>query len=238
VAGQEASSYLEYLPRIYRATDSRERVNFFGRYLKVFEHLLTGRRDALDVTPGVEETLGRIHRYFDPLSAPSEFVELLASWVAVRLAGEWPEAKRRRFVAEVVPLYKKRGTVEGLTNILRIYIGPDTAVEDVLPDLQTGINTVLDGEMRLGGFKPHFFVVHVALSFDSLGESPGREFVAGVEQTVKVIVDAEKPAHTYYSIAWDFPGIQIGQAGRSEVGLSSLVFRRRTGNRLLGANYG
>lgn len=73
----ELSSYLDYLPAIYREDLSADSTNFLGRFLLAFERILTGVGDPDD--PGFEEItdgipkpdgtgwrLAGLHRYFDP----------------------------------------------------------------------------------------------------------------------------------------------------------------------------
>ncbi len=146
-------------------------------------------------------------------------VSYLASWVGLSLRQNWPEDKKRRLIAEIVPLYKKRGTREGLTQILQIFTGEHVTIEDVLPEIQVGINSwILKGGLRLGGYKPHFFVVNITIDvFD-------RQFLPDLEKNIRDIIDLEKPAHTYYALSYRFPGIQVGIHQRSEVGQTTLIF--------------
>ena len=47
----------------------------------------------------------------------------LAGWVALGLRADWTEAQKRDFLANIVPLYRRRGTKENLAELLRIYTG-------------------------------------------------------------------------------------------------------------------
>ncbi len=230
----QPGTYLQYLPGIYHQTPPGKKTNFVGQFLKVFEKILSGIDDdvkAEDATGGeqeiigIEEILENIHDYFDPLFTPGpsaaepDFVSYLADWVGLTLRQNWPEDKKRRLIAEIVPLYKKRGTREGLTHILQIFVGEHVIIEDVLPEIQVGINSwILKGGLRLGGYKPHFFVVNIMI------ESFNLDFLRNIEKNIRAIIDLEKPAHTYYALSYRFPGIQVGIRQRSEVGQTTLIF--------------
>ncbi len=241
---EQTSTYLKYLPGIYQEIAAKEKVNFITQFLKVFETILSGVDDKIKVMDefgnekeviGVEQILDNIHDYFDPLYTPGlstgeqDFVSYLANWVALTLRQNWSEKRKRRLIADIVPLYKKRGTKEGLTHILQIYIGegPQVTIEDIIPEIQVGFTShIYAGVLRLGGYKPHFFAVKIVLIVEVVDIDSLREF----ENNVHDIVNFEKPAHTYYSLYYDteqtkFPGIQVGISQKSEIGLTTLIFR-------------
>src|SRR5262245_43181464 len=125
------SSYLQHLPASFRAPPAPGAAPFLGRYLKIFEALLTGRDDAKVI--GLEEILDRFVDALDPGFTPVEippnadtspkdgsspdagrldspFLTYLASWLALTLDRNWSLAKRRIWVKQIATLYQRRGT--------------------------------------------------------------------------------------------------------------------------------
>jgi phage tail-like protein len=66
----------------------------------------------------------------DPLLAPLDLVELLARWVGLPLDRNWSPAQTRRLVATAVELYRRRGTRQGLADLVRAYTGVDPVITD------------------------------------------------------------------------------------------------------------
>ncbi|HYU34425.1 MAG TPA: phage tail protein [Thermoanaerobaculia bacterium] len=210
------SSYLDDLPAIYRQESTGGRPDFLGRFLLAFEHLLTGVGDS--GRPGLEETLEGItgesgevvlagaHRYFTPgpglppeERAPAEpgrdFLEWLSGWVALTLREDWQEEERRRILAEIVPSYRKRGTRDGLRQILAAFTGvrPETiTIAEFQQPFQLGRTATVGEDTVLGGGPPHYFMVRVLL--------PGAADLARRRAILRAIIDMEKPAHTYYDL--------------------------------------
>ncbi len=110
-----ASRYLLDLPALFHDGD------FLGRYLLLFEAVwepLEARQDHLEM-------------YFDPHTCPEPFLRWLAGWLGVALQDHWPEARRRRLLAEAMDLYRWRGTRYGLTRMLEVCTGlPAEVTED------------------------------------------------------------------------------------------------------------
>ncbi|NIM16385.1 MAG: phage tail protein I [Candidatus Aminicenantes bacterium] len=192
------SSYLDYLPEIYRETE------FTGRFLKIFEKILTGIDDGIVLErPGIEQLLDNISDYFDAASTPFEFLEWLASWVALELPEDWPEEVKRNLIPEIVQLYKKRGTLEGLEAFLKIYAGPGVTINEWLRPFQIGDSSTIGESTALDGGPPDYFKVTVILP------EPDVDLKIKKEKAVRAIIDREKPAHTYYDLEVIIPTLQI-----------------------------
>lgn len=87
--------------------------------------------DGLDaVLAPVPSTIDNFWAYLDPALAPIDFVEWLAGWVGIELDQTWPEQRRRELVARAVKLYERRGTAEGLADLIELYVGVRPTVED------------------------------------------------------------------------------------------------------------
>ena len=206
------SRYLDDLPAIYRQDAAGGRPDFLGRLLLAFEHVLTGVGDPRQ--PGLEEVLDGIagadgqvvmagaHRYFVPgpdepggERAPAEFLEWLSGWVALTLREDWLEEERRRILAEIVPSYRRRGTPDGLKQVLAAFTG-------VSPNAITIVEDDLNGE------RPHSFEVRVKV--------PGSLDLARWRRVLEPILDMEKPAHTYYVL-------HLSPTATMRVGVTSTV---------------
>lgn len=205
------SGYGDLLPAWMRRDPS------LTRLLIAFEAILDGIPQPIEGVPlppepGLGAVLHRIHTYFRPgpgeaadRRAPAEFIPWLASWVACSLRDEWDDETRRRVVAQAVPLYRLRGTREGLRRMLEIYVG----LSDTVRIFE--VATIA-----------HYFQVEITL--------PQRdpEGLARTDRAVRAIIDQEKPAHTFYGLRFHFPSMQIvddPEGGRStvRVGVNTLL---------------
>jgi phage tail-like protein len=171
------------------------------------EELLDGIVDV-DGSP----VLAGSQRYFDPgpalpasQRAPSEFLDWLAGWVALSVRADWTDDEKRRFISQIVALYRQRGTRDGLVAMLKAYTG------------LTG-----DDAVRVYEFDnlPHYFQVEL-----SLGLRQGDiAFLERKQQIARAIIDQEKPARTFYARRIrGVPTMQLGVEGRSTVGVSTLL---------------
>lgn len=205
------SRYLDDLPAIYRQEATGGRTDFLGRLLLAFEHVLTGVGDPLQ--PGLEEILDGIagehaevvmagaHRYFTPgpgapddLRAPADFLEWLSGWVALTLREDWLDEERRRILAEIVPSYRRRGTPDGLKQVLAAFTG-----------VQPNAITIVENGTN---WPPHYFEVQVKV--------PSLLDLARWRGVLEPILDMEKPAHTYYKL-------QLNPSATMRVGVHSTV---------------
>jgi phage tail-like protein len=217
VALDRPSGYLDYLPGIYQ--QDAEKGAFVGRYLKIFEKLLSGiDDDSLTAVPieGLEQVVARLHEFFDPETAPREFLDWLAGWMALVLREDWEESKKRRLIGKILPLYRIRGTKKGLEEYITIYL-PTVSVDitEVVTAFQVGEASTVGTDTYLGGGLPHFFMVTIVLP------EPNLELKKIREEAVRAIIDLEKPAHTYYHLNTIVPTLRIGQF--SHVGADTLL---------------
>jgi phage tail-like protein len=119
----------------------------------------------------IEQIVDNFDLYLDPHTAPPSFLDQLARWLDLTLDEKWPLEKRRAVVAEAAALYHRRGTRWTLSRFLEIYTG---AVPEIIEPED----------------EPFFFrvVLRVPLGHD-------------VDYTtVERIIQANKPAHTTYSL--------------------------------------
>lgn len=93
---------------------------FTDRFLGIFDRELRGIENVIDFQA----------RFYDPLSSPADdqdrrrdFLSWLASWIGVTLDRSWPLERRRRYLKTVGKLIEKRGTLCGLVEHLRLFLG-------------------------------------------------------------------------------------------------------------------
>jgi phage tail-like protein len=190
-----SSDYLKYLPAILQDDE------IIDRFLLAFEEILTGKDfppqtnpGILDSSasdpPGLEAVIGSIHTYFNPDLTPEKFLPWLASWVALSLRDDWQPATKREFIKKIVPLYRLRGTKDGLAQVLSLYLKSVNLPENV---------TIYEED----DFPDHYFQVELRL--------PRLESSRYWQQVriAKAIIDQEKPAHTYYGLKIQVPSMQI-----------------------------
>jgi phage tail-like protein len=222
-------SYLDQLPAIFSEDDPSD-PGFLAAFLRGIEAVLTGVGDAgapalEEVLDGIDGALGGLERHFSPLpppgapapalqQAPAEFLDWLGGWVALVLRADVTEAQQRALVANAVRLYEIRGTKAGLQQLLGLYdVG--TTIEEDLDAFQIGVHSTIGEDTRLDGGPPHYFRVRASLAV----ADPAR--LEATRQRITAIVDAEKPAHTFYDLIIDTPLMQIGV--RSTIGVDTML---------------
>lgn len=185
---QAPSSYLKYLPAIFGTDASGQ---FLGQYLNIFEQVLTGLNQNLDLIQ-FSLILNDIPGYFTPYQERDEFVNWLAYWVGLVLKEEWDPARKQDIIANIIPLYRLRGTKCGLQQYLDLYTGGETAGRKVTITEKRSLfvvgEVVVGSTSMVGRGYPWYFEVTLDLS----AEDPV------LENGVKAIIEREKPAHTYY----------------------------------------
>ncbi len=184
-------SVVNYLPQIYQRSDLTGR-SFVRDFLWIVQHLQFE----------TDEKLENLDQYFDPHECPKEFLDYLASWVALTLEAGWPETKKRSLIKKAVELYHLRGTPRGLRVYLRIFTGVDPVIiENAWPfegfvvgvSSTVGVDTVLTHQVD----RAHTFVVHIPLPIDDVDIDTIRR--------IHRIIEQEKPVHTDYYLTFAEP---------------------------------
>lgn len=206
--GYTLSSYVQYLPGIYQ--QDIEEAGFIGKFLKIFEVLLSGVDNEKTLNDkrveGIAQILDRVHEFFDPSRTPSEFLKWLAGWMALILREDWEEVKKRRLISRIISLYRIRGTKKGLEEYIKIYVDEGgVEITEILTPFQIGVTSIVEKNTYLDGGAPHFFLVSVILP------EPDLQLKLQREKAVSAIIDLEKPAHTFYQLKTIVPTLQIGR---------------------------
>jgi phage tail-like protein len=223
------SALLDYLPAIYQdpgwAGDESPSL-FLGQFLMAFELLLLGRehkqiqlkpdvpflatgRRASPKFQSLEEKVANIHALFDAWRTPSEFLEWLAGWAALILTPEMGELQKRELIANIIPLYRIRGTRLYVERLLEIILGGKAQVDDLAyPGIQIAVYSTVATNTYLGGSAPHYFRVRIS---DSAQEPASIETR---RRTAREVIEQAKPAHTYYDLDIETPRFQVGVHSR------------------------
>jgi phage tail-like protein len=153
------SSYLRFLPQVLWRDDPPLPAFSLGGMLRIFEKILDGipdrvvlpTRDGAD-QPSIAAHIDGLDRLFDPWATRPDFLEWLASRVALTfptVQGQfvWDEYQRRSATSEIAQVYRMRGRKAGLNKYLQLYsVGaarPRVAIDDgsrllvLTPDAQT-----------------------------------------------------------------------------------------------------
>jgi phage tail-like protein len=75
-------------------------------------------------------TLDGLEAYVDPRLAPEDFLEWLAGWVGVEVDGTWSAERLRAIVAQAAEIHRRRGTVAGVVEAVRLVVDADVEVEE------------------------------------------------------------------------------------------------------------
>ncbi len=181
-------SYLHYLPGMMQQEDQRAG-GLLKNYLWIFQHLLAGFQDNINRLPDC----------FGPQTAPRAFLLWLAEWTAAEIDGDWPEAKVRRFLAQAVEIYNRRGTRRGLLQYLSVVTGVDAAIEEHTIPFKL---MVLDGTNSLGVSSMLFNAPRLEHCFTVRLPGPRTAYARAVLRKMHRILQVEQPAQTLYFIAF------------------------------------
>jgi len=182
-----AGRYIKYLPGIYHKDE------LMKRFLMLFESMWAP----------LEEQIDNIPYYFDPKTAPLDMLPWLASWADLELDDRWPEKQKRELVRASSKLHKKRGTRAALKQYIETYTGVTPEItEHRARNFQLGPEAVLGAGVALGTDNmPHSFTVSLTVpAFEGDDPEEVERKEAERRRTIQGIIEAEKPAHTFYRL--------------------------------------
>lgn len=105
------NSLLQYLPLVYQEDAASS--DFLDRFLAIFETYFSG----------FEEEIASIPRYFDIKAMDGDFLRWLSTWVDISEDRDWDEEILRKYLEHSPEIYRKRGTRQGLENIIEVFTG-------------------------------------------------------------------------------------------------------------------
>jgi phage tail-like protein len=220
-----SSSYLNSLPAIFSENP------FLGQFLLAFEQVLTGLEAAkAEPKQGLEEIIANLSKLFDPSAIDTlftddentlkAFLQWLSGWTALSLRADWDTGQQQRFLAQIMPLYRRRGTKDNLAKLLKIYTGLLPIIEAPDRPFQVGVNaivlsTINANTAQIGGGFPHYFRLTVSMGASTPADLERQRMI------IRALVDLQKPAHTYYDLTILTDTLQIGR--RSTIGVNTLL---------------
>ena len=232
-------SWARHLPAIYSEDPARRA--FLDQSLSLFESLLTD----------VEALVGDLPQLFDPWAAsntpaPESWLDWLAGWLAFDLEEQWSEEQRRQALAEAFAAYGKRGTVESLRELIRLYAGATAHISEPArfaslwslgESAALGFDTMVAPAHAQGAvvgntatLDQSHLIAEAAYGAPLFDEFAHRFCVqiyasdlaaAGTAGRVQEIVEREKPAHTTYHLCLIEARMRVGFQAR--IGIDSIV---------------
>lgn len=107
---------ISMLPAVYRK--NQEPNSFLSRFLSVYQSFFED----------MQEDVNHISRYFDSDAISGEFLPWLAGWLGIDGINRWDDEKLRYLVKNIFNMYRKKGTKEGLSEIITLYTGEPPAI--------------------------------------------------------------------------------------------------------------
>ncbi len=231
-------SYLRFLPGIYQGAAPAQRrdvvkadevsarrwgakdqitateaapldVDTLRRFLFTFQHLMTGVTDRID----------SVSALIDPGAADPRFLPWLASWVGFELDTSLPLHRQRELVRRAIRLYRSRGTVAGVEEMIRVLTGaPLRLVERRRPDgfivgrARLAGGATPEDRMTRGEPAPSYLVEPGAsgngffvLELESVETFKARfgERAPAVVRRIVQILSSEKPAQLGFTVRFE-----------------------------------
>lgn len=172
-------------------------------------------KEDTDFLPRItDEKRGVFNSYFS--TDMDEFLTWMAGWMSLVLKEDWELEKKREVIARIIPLYRIRGTKEGLEKYLQIYAGKNTSVYEFMEPFQVGITSTVGVNSIIGEGRPYYFEVDLYLPIPDLAAKEKEE------KAIRDIIEIEKPAHTYYDLKVHIPSLIVGE--HSTVGIDTLLW--------------
>ena len=240
------SSWLSHLPAIY--AEPGPSADFLDRALRWLQSEL---RDAEELLAALPERLDAGAADDAGVGSARTALDELADWLGVTLDEQWPQSRRRAVTAEAYRLHAIRGTAEGLSRLLSLFL--DAPIE-VLDPAYAGSFWVLEDD---SGAEPAALGLSTMLSATApegavLGStaipghstlSDGTEYGAPLfadtahrfcvqahavvlpkqaeRDAVRRLIEKEKPAHLTYHLCLIDATARVGF--QSRVGIDAIV---------------
>lgn len=194
------NTWLTYLPDIYQEHPSS--ASFVERYLGIYQSLYEDMKDEIN----------HVVQYFDPEVVSGPFVEWLASWLAIEDSYIWNEEQLKYLISNAADLYRRRGTVSYMEDMLELYTGTMIYIVEYhqLEKYVKHSNVKLMTELY--GNSPHVVTIIVYMESDNSNRS---------YQILTRIVERAKPAHIECNIIVLEPYIFLGK--HSYMGINTIL---------------
>jgi len=176
------------------------------RFLFIYQHIMTTITDRIDQVPSL----------IDPGATDPRFLPWLASWVSFELDSSLPLHQQRELTRRAIRLYRTRGTVAGVEEMIRVLTSAPVQVMELrYPNhFVLGKSTLSGGNdiaqrYRFGEPGAHFLVdadrartTFFAVLLEPMPAFKKRFGERAVEVLARIaqIVTHEKPAHVTFTI--------------------------------------
>jgi phage tail-like protein len=235
----DGDGWLPLLPAIYARDD--ESRTFLERLLALTESALDDEQELLD---GLPRLLGSASA---PDRAGTRWLDWLSGWLAFGLDERWTEATRRQAVAGAFELNGRRGTADGLRDLIRLTLGIEVRVREpsataALWELGGGSSALGFGTMLAGAEAQGAVLGTTAtvgnsdlIGDDELGRPLFEELASrfcidvreadigapGALDQLHALVDRERPAETEAHVCVIGPRARVG--AQAQLGIDAIV---------------
>ena len=120
----------------------------------------------------IEWNVDNFDLFLDPGTAPRDFLPWLAGWFEIIFDSSWSEEQRRLLLKQARLIYARQGTRWALQRVLEIYTGKTPEIVEFMDSRE-----------------PFTFLVKIPVRADDYKRD-----------LIERIIDASKPAHTFYKI--------------------------------------
>ena len=217
--GPARRSIVEYLPEVYR-TGGGVLEPFLAPIQQMFDELNAVVSGAPDGTGGLPDLFAPgttpPPQLGHPGGEPFAFLAYLAGWLAIPLRPEKPVDWNRRYLSRAIELAAVRGTLPGVDGLLRAWLAGDllevagprplllvtdlsSPTNGVDTVFQLDAHSVLGVETVLGEGPGHFFVADLVVD-PTVRDLRGPVGLDALQRSARALLDAEKPADTYYEL--------------------------------------
>jgi phage tail-like protein len=161
---------LEYLPPVYR--DNPEAEDFTERFLALFDASLHDLDRAIERAPAM----------LDPEGVPADVLPWLGSFLDLVFDPAWTPELRRKVLRALPNLYRRRGTLNGLSETIKLIFGVTPAIQELATERDWGSVTKRDGRQLQNGAQlgvVRLFGKSLArfrLNTSALGQAPIRSY--------------------------------------------------------------
>jgi phage tail-like protein len=184
-------SSLADLPAPFR--EDAESAAFLDRFLSYFDTVFAEVTARHALVPAL----------FDPQAVPAgPFLEWLASWFDIEFLPEWPEPTRRAMVAGAIAMYRRRGTIAGLRQMVQWHTGLAEPVPAIIEHFRVGPPISIAGSPLAPSAAAHAFTIVLPAA-----AAPDATARARLERVIAAAI----PAHTRYELRLVAPGIMLGR---------------------------
>jgi phage tail-like protein len=173
-------SYIRYLPEIYRQQSGSSA--FLPHFLSLFESVFVD----------IEQTFGDHTQFLDPETIPADYLSWLNDWLAVDMGEAWPESARRELLSRAPELYRRRGTVGGISATIELYLDHVTLPSRSWENALVRIERSLESLVEAGYLDAHEAAAQIEAYRERASSNPAEAVYFAEHDALSVIDDPER----------------------------------------------